>query len=361
MAKSKAKSTSLNNIPLPNKDSYTSSLSKTLSFLSKEVKDATLEKELKKYIQTTFNKKPPGLPNLINGNLTITLSKLSFIKNRNGYLSDVHEKQLNQSIQCLMNHTNKKQQKNQDSKPTNKPSIQDYIKNQAAHAASEFDYAIDCYLKDDKPLPDALEVLREHELKGPHMKYITSFYENAFNELQEINSNKEVKEAYQHLTKKQLDDLVAFYEQIFLATNVIQDQSKQNRKPKKTKKNVNATTKTKNLKYCKEDRELYLSSINPSKIIGANEVWIYNTKTREFGVYTALDVLGIDVKGTTLKNIMHQKCRCKKVKKPQEFFKRFKSNRFTKRKMKNAFESLITKEKTMNTRLNNNIVILAVF
>ena len=56
------------------------------------------------------------------------------------------------------------------------------------------------------------------------------------------------------------------------------------------------------MQYLKEDPELKLKSIDPKKILGAAELWVYNTKYGLLQVYRANDPNGLSVKGTTLLN-----------------------------------------------------------
>ena len=41
------------------------------------------------------------------------------------------------------------------------------------------------------------------------------------------------------------------------------------------------------MQYKKEDTKLELKSIDPAEIIYAEELWVYNTKTRKLGHYVA--------------------------------------------------------------------------
>lgn len=71
------------------------------------------------------------------------------------------------------------------------------------------------------------------------------------------------------------------------------------------------------LKYQKESSELKLVSVDPQKMIGANQVWVYNTKARKIAVYHAQGPSGIGVKGTTLTGFDPEKSIEKTVRKPE--------------------------------------------
>ena len=71
------------------------------------------------------------------------------------------------------------------------------------------------------------------------------------------------------------------------------------------------------LNYCQEFAELKLKSVTPKEVIGAMQVWVYNTKTRKLGCYHAEDAGGISVKGSSLLNFNETKSVQKKLRKPE--------------------------------------------
>jgi hypothetical protein len=56
--------------------------------------------------------------------------------------------------------------------------------------------------------------------------------------------------------------------------------------------------------------------VDPVKIVGAIQLWIYNTKTRKLGVYNAEDESGLKMKGTTIKNYVENTSVSKTLRKP---------------------------------------------
>ena len=96
---------------------------------------------------------------------------------------------------------------------------------------------------------------------------------------------------------------------------MILETSKVERKPRK--KEVNITKLVSKLKYQKKDSALSLVSTNPVDIVGAKEVWIYNTNTRKMGKYIANDLTGLTVKGTSILNFSPHSAE-KTLRKPKE-------------------------------------------
>jgi hypothetical protein len=78
------------------------------------------------------------------------------------------------------------------------------------------------------------------------------------------------------------------------------------------------------LKYAKNDTATKLVSINPVDIIGATELWVYNTKTRKLGKYVAEDMGGaLGVKGTAITGFNESKSVQKTLRKPEVQLKEF--------------------------------------
>jgi hypothetical protein len=89
------------------------------------------------------------------------------------------------------------------------------------------------------------------------------------------------------------------------------------RKPRE-KKTKPAVDLVKNLKYQKEFPPLKIVSVNPTEIIGATQVWAYNTKYRKLTRYDASGPSGIQVKGASLTSFDAEKSSTKSLRKPGE-------------------------------------------
>jgi hypothetical protein len=75
--------------------------------------------------------------------------------------------------------------------------------------------------------------------------------------------------------------------------------TKKTRTPRKPRA-ISMDKKLKNLKYQKESAEFKIATINPEKIIGAQELWTFNTKYKIVTVFRAIDRGGLQVKGTSI-------------------------------------------------------------
>ena len=168
---------------------------------------------------------------------------------------------------------------------------------------------------------------------------------------------EQLKEAYSHMSKKQIQHMIGALQSIIDALNFVIDSSKANRKPRKSKPK-SATKIVERIKYCKQNDTLQLNSISPELIIGAKELWVYNIQYRKFGKYVAADDTGLSVKGTSIINYDETKSLCKTLRKPAEQLKEFKAA--GKVKLRTFFEDIKTTDVKLNGRSNDKTVFLKV-
>jgi len=121
------------------------------------------------------------------------------------------------------------------------------------------------------------------------------------------------------------------------------------------------------LKFKKEDTDLKLVSVNPTDIVGASELWVYNTRTRKLGKYVALNVdpkgldrsgTGLTVKGTTIMGFKEDESVQKTLRKPAEQLTTF--NKSGKIQLRKFMDSIRTTETKLNGRINAETMLLKV-
>jgi hypothetical protein len=244
------------------------------------------------------------------------------------------------------------------------PTIQERVRESAMRMTEEIEDAVENFQTDPENFdPKAfkmLNLLKGKEVKAAHARIIKGFYEKDLNELLELasgNADEQLKEGYSHRSKKQIKNLIAFYQEIMMACDMLAQEAKVNRAPRKTK----AVPKEKliaKLKYMKTNEPLKLVSINPVDIIGAGELWIFNTKTRKLGKYIASEFNTLNVKGTTITNFDEFKSVQKTIRKPEEKLKEFKAaNKVALRKFLEDVNATDTK---LNGRINEDTILLKV-
>jgi hypothetical protein len=244
------------------------------------------------------------------------------------------------------------------------PSIQDRVREAAYKMTEEIEDAIDGFQTDPENFdPKAfkmLNLLKGKEVKAAHARIIKTFYSRDLAELEELASGKgdeQLREAYSHRSKKQIKNLIAFYQEIMMACDMLAQEAKVNRAPRKTK-TVPKEKLIAKLKFKKTDEPLKLVSINPVDIIGASELWIFNIKTRKLGKYVATEFNTLNVKGTTITNFDEFKSIQKTIRKPEEKLKEFKAA--GKVQLRKFLEDINATDTKMNGRINEETILLKV-
>ena len=244
------------------------------------------------------------------------------------------------------------------------PTIQERVKEAAYRMTEEIENAIEGFQTDaenfDPKAFKVLNLLKAVDAKAAHARIIKEFYSRDLAELEELasgNADEQLKEGYSHRSRKQIKNLIAFYQEIMAACTMLAQEAKVNRAPRKTK----AVPKEKlvaKLKYLKTNEPLKLVSVNPTDIIGAGELWIFNTKTRKLGKYVAAEFQTLGVKGTTITGFDEFKSVQKTIRKPEEKLKEFKAaNKVALRKFLDEINATDTK---MNGRINEETILLKV-
>lgn len=242
------------------------------------------------------------------------------------------------------------------------PSIQERLKETAYKMTEELEDAIEGFQMDpenfDPKAFKVLNLLKGKQVKAAHARLIKTLYSKDLAELEELASgqaDEQLKEAYSHRTKKQVRNLIAFYQEIMSACDMLAQEAKVNRKPK-AQKTVPKDKIVSKLKYMKTNEPLKLVSINPTDVIGAKELWVYNTKTRKLGKYIASEFNDLGVKGTTITGFNEHQSICKTLRKPEEKLKEFKSA--GKVQLRKFLEDINATDTKMNGRINEVTVLL---
>jgi len=252
-----------------------------------------------------------------------------------------------------------------EAKPVvNQPSIQDRLRETAFKMTEEIEDAIEGFQTDPETFdPKAfkmLNLLKGKEVKAAHARVIKTLYSRDLAELEELASGKadeQLREGYAHRSKKQIKNLIAFYQEIMSACDMLSQEAKANRKPKARKTQPKEKIVAK-MKYMKSNEPLKLVSVNPTDIIGSKELWIFNTKTRKLGKYIANEYMELGVKGTTITGFNEHTSIQKTIRKPEEKLKEFKAA--GKVQLRKFLEDINATDTKMNGRINEDTILLKV-
>lgn len=263
------------------------------------------------------------------------------------------------------------------------PTIQERIREQATIIANKMDSWLDSW-QDESFDPAGFNLKAhfiEHKVTQAHARIISAFYEPEIREMQEVlNPTKlpknatekeidyaqQLKEGYSIYNTKQIKNKIQALQAVLTACDVVIKESKINRKSRK-RKPKSAEKLVEKLKFLKTDDKLGLVSIQPTEIIGCNELWIYNVKTRKLGKYVAsvIDPLGqnregsgLSVKGTTITGFKTEESIQKTLRKPEEKLKEFADS--GKVKLRTFLDDINAVDIKLNGRINAETILLRV-
>lgn len=247
---------------------------------------------------------------------------------------------------------------------TNIISIQDRIRAIAERHYFIIDDIMDLWYFDQKSKIefDMYNYLQREQLNSQVCNYIRSHiiktYLQEFEEMM-AGEDEQLNEAYSYIPKPRKK---LIYNALKLCIADIDRyignvKSSKPRAPRK-KKPVSVERQINSLKYQKEFTQLKIKSINPQQIIGAQQLWVYNTKYDQLTVFNALSPSGFSIKGTTLQNFDETISIKKKIRKPKDILSKVLDG--GKIVLKKLMSDLTTKPIEVNGRFSDDTILLRV-
>jgi len=267
------------------------------------------------------------------------------------------------------------------------PTIQERIRDQSQDMVEDIDEWLEGWIADPETFdPKAFDFKKHFNKLQPsqaHARKMKTFYNDVLDDFDELERMPtagqlkkmdeytqdqwaQLKEGYAHLKKGDIKKFRTAIDELMAALDFIIDSAKANRKPRKAKPK-SATKLVEKLKYAKTDEKYKLASIDPSIIVGANELWVFNTKTRKLGKYVAQNIdpkgmgrdgTGLSVKGTTIIGFNEKESVQKTLRKPDEQLKAFKGA--GKVALRKFMDEIATTDTKLNGRCNPDTVLLKV-
>jgi hypothetical protein len=232
------------------------------------------------------------------------------------------------------------------------PNIQERIKEKGEQLIADLEDALDNFFANKEKF-SMYDFLQKNEVSSQITNMIAAYYQPKLDELNERDA--QVTEAYgsdRARLKKFFNEWFSDIERYGSNRKVSKE-----RKPRKKKEKL-AVDVIKRLKYQKEFKPLKIVSVNPIEMIGAQQLWVYNTKYKQLAVYNAAGPAGISVKGTTLIGFDQEESEYKTLRKPEEQVAKLLST--GKIGLRKFMGEMKTKARRPNGRINENIVILKV-
>lgn len=245
-------------------------------------------------------------------------------------------------------------------------SVRDRVREQCIDIVQPIDEWLDQWMHNAKKFKATdFNVNAHFESNGvtqAHARMICKWYEGQlvdFDRLigprEKTNDYAQLVEGYSNYSKVDLKKMRDALAEIVGACNLIIDASKAKRK--KPKKAPSKEKLIARLKYCATDTKYNLASINPIEILDAQELWVFNVKTRKIGHYVVdSHTSSLSVKGTSIQGYNEKLSVQKTLRKPEEKLRTFKSaNKVALRKFMDGVSAVETK---LNGRINQDTVLL---
>jgi hypothetical protein len=232
------------------------------------------------------------------------------------------------------------------------------------HVEGEIDDFFQNKFKSKFKLINALQV---NEITGKAAGMISNLYSQEISDLTELlNPPKEPDDEYEQLSegypykKLELKKILEFYTMLAEDADHYANTQNANRKIR-VKKAPSLEKLVAKLTYKAKDDTYKIVSIDPKKIIGAQELWIFNTKTRKLGKYVSTNGFSsgeLSVKGTSITGFDEKKSIQKTVRKPDVTLKEFQNA--GKVALRKFLEDIKATDIKLTGRINKEIVLLKV-
>ena len=271
-----------------------------------------------------------------------------------------------------------------------RPSIQERI----AERVREIIVPIEDWLERLITMPDRfnpetfqlIDHFKKEKVGGVHARKIIEMYETQYKEYKDLlelrkknlkfkeideegegdSEERQLLESYEDISNEVIEKGIKAHDNIFKACDYMIDIANANRKPRK-KKPISKDKLVSKLQYSKEDTKYNLKSIDSKDIITAEQLWVFNTKTRKLGIYVAsvLDPRGLNregtglsVKGTSVQGFDPEKSVQKTLRKPEEQLSEF--MKCGPVKSKTFFSEIKSMEIALTGRINPDTILLKV-
>jgi hypothetical protein len=241
--------------------------------------------------------------------------------------------------------------------------IQDRLREKLSEAASELDAMFDDMIingakmsADYKPIV----LLRGLNVAPQLVSELVVNWKKQLEELEELQKGKDAQlvEGYSNFNKVQVRNLIKFIEQVISDCASYVQIKKVERKPRKVKP-VSPEKVVAKFKYCKEFAELKLKSEPVTKLVGAQEAWLYDTKKRKL-IYVVADshIGSFTVKGSGLIGFDTVLSVQKTLRKPADQIKALLTGGVAQHRK--YFKDIKATDVSFNGRGNENLVLLKV-
>jgi hypothetical protein len=177
---------------------------------------------------------------------------------------------------------------------------------------------------------------------------------NEYNEAFE-KTCPDMVEGYSYLSKPALRNRIKACDAM-LNELVLYKTSKASARKPRTKKPKAADKQVQKMKYLSESKDHSMQSCDPTRIIGANMFFAFNTKYRKLTVFKARTRDGFTVSGTSIKDFDEDNSFSLTLRKPEDYLPIIASK--TEKQIEKSLNELKTKRKSANGRINQDTILV---
>ena len=339
---------------------YAPRLMRALNWYSAE----KLKSDSRRYIREYVKKKMPSelktFDEVKDSNIVPTFGWVARLILNGAKLSEKHINDFNEFLRTALSTVDSTKIPTVTHTPTvvAKTSIQDAMKEKISEYIGELEGNWDSVVYEDADF-SLYKDMQSRQTPKPYVPAVKEWSKKKMREYLEVYEGKDSQlvEAYKHIPKKKIKNLVKLLASFVEDCDKYSEFKKANRKPRVVKAKP-AGVQVRNLKYLKQFDELNLTSVSPTEIVGAQQVWLYNTKQRKLIVYRTDSATGIQVKGSSLQNYEPDQCSQKTLRKPAEQIKSLMGA--GKVQLRKFMDTISSKEQSVSGRMNADMIILRV-
>ena len=344
-------------------DRYNSQMMRGINWHNYVASDKNIRKYMEEYLHH-FSKSPKEeiaawkkVPDSQLERIVCILARMSL----QGFpLASQHLRRINDYIDSFTKKETKKvvvETSTIQTPPVSVVSIQDRIKQQVRPVLSDLDVAIDSTFDGETvDVNNIKSLIHGKGFKLPQLTLVREYLEPKIEEWTAAykGTDEQLVEGYAYVNRKHMKHIIDSFTEVLDGISSLTVKMKTDRivRKKPTDKKKIASK----LKFMSEFSELNIKSLASVDIIGANVVWVYDTKKRKLGYYEGEAKDSLFVRGTMIDGY---KVTCvKTLRKPEEQIKQFMALR--KNQTVNWFDGIKAKCATMNGRSNSNLILLRI-
>jgi D-alanyl-D-alanine dipeptidase len=311
-------------------------------YINDYLKSIKADTEVKKLARVPFMRVPRGSAAVVR------------IHSRGGPVdAEMLDRAKDNILECITKYS---EQEKKDETNVVRLSVQDHVTNKVSEFIGEIEEILDKGALDFSMYTS----LQSNSFPAALSTRVADYYRPIQQEIADAIAKKDPQlvEAYASYTKPQMKAKLALY------TGIVDDCDKHSgnlrkaRKPRK-KKAVSPAKKLKVFQYQKEDAALKISSVNPESVLGAQELWTFNTKSKVLSVFRARGPAGLEVNRTAIGGYDVDTSMSKKIgRKTDEVLKSVTTS--GKVALRKLFDTINTDQLKFVDRLNSNTILLKV-